>query len=194
MPPPRRSQQDRSQATRSQLVAVGRTLFAERGYAHVSADEIVAAAGLTRGALYHHYGGKEELFAAVFENLEAELTAEVVAALGAEPDRSAALRLGLGTFLDLCSRPDVVRIALTDAPAVLGWERWRAIEAAQGLGVLVDALRAAGVERDVPTLARLVLSAVIEAALLIAHHPQPEQARAEAERALTALLAGLLPG
>ncbi|EXG81195.1 TetR/AcrR family transcriptional regulator [Cryptosporangium arvum] len=193
MPPPRRSQQDRSQTTRTQLVTAGRTLFAERGYAHVSADEIVAAAGLTRGALYHHYGGKEELFAAVFENLEAEVTAEVVAALRSAPDPSAALGLGLARFLDLCARPDVVRIALTDAPAVLGWERWRAIEAAHGLGVLVDALRAAGVRHDVSTAAQLVLSAVIEAALLIAHHPDPARARAGSEQVLTALLSGLLP-
>lgn len=196
---PRRSQQDRSSSTRKLLISAGRQLFAERGYAEVSADEISAAAGLTRGALYHHYGGKEELFAAVFEDLEREVAAEIGAVLaGPQAAVSAAgPPAAIARFLDLCVRPDVIRIALTDAPAVLGWERWRKIESAHGLGLVADALQTAvdaGLVIAVPvrTLAQLVLSAVIEAALLIAHSPEPRQARAEADQALAALLNGLV--
>ncbi len=186
---PRRSQQDRSRATRAALVATARRLFAERGYQQVPAAEIVAAAGVTRGALYHHFAGKQELFRAVLEELEGEVTAEIAAAIAAAPDRPTGMVVGLGRFLDVCQRPEVARIALTDAPAVLGRRTWRAIEARHGLGVITDALQAAA--RDgllVPV--QLVLGAMIEAALLIAHAADPTAARADAEQALLALLSG----
>lgn len=190
-----RSQQDRSGATRAALVGAARELFAERGYAHVSAEEIVAVAGVTRGALYHHFAGKGELFRAVFEELEGEVTAEIAAAIAAAPDRATGMVLGLGRFLDVCQRPEVTRIALTDAPSVLGWQTWREIEARHGLGLIAQNLQAA--EREgllapapVPVLAQLVLSAVIEAALLIAHAADPKAARADAEQAVLALLSG----
>jgi AcrR family transcriptional regulator len=179
------------------LVATARALFAERGYAHVPAEEIVTAAGVTRGALYHHFADKQGLFRAVFEELEGEVTAEIAAAIAAAPDQSAAMVVGLGRFLDVCQRPAVARIALTDAPAVLGWRTWRDIEARHGLGVITRSLQAAADEGllqpvPVPVLAQLVLSAVIEAGLLIAHAKDPKAARADAERALLALLSGLL--
>src|SRR5439155_6956963 len=120
-----RTQQDRSRATRAALVATARGLFAERGYAGVSADDIVSAAGLTRGALHHHFGDKAGLFRAVFEQLEAEITAELTTALEATDDSLAGMAAGLGAFLDICQRPEVLRIGLTDAPTVLGWETWR---------------------------------------------------------------------
>ncbi len=192
---PRRSQQDRSRATRAALVATARRLFAERGYQQVPAAEIVAAAGVTRGALYHHFAGKQELFRAVLEELEGEVTAEIAAAIAAAPDRPTGMVVGLGRFLDVCQRPEVARIALTDAPAVLGRRTWRAIEARHGLGVITDALQAAArdgllVPVAVPVLAQLVLGAMIEAALLIAHAADPTAARADAEQALLALLSG----
>jgi AcrR family transcriptional regulator len=87
----------------------------------VRAEEIVAAAGVTRGALYHHFAGKQELFRVVFEELEGEVTAEIAAAIATAPDRATGMVLGLSRFLDICQRPEVARIALTDAPAVLGW-------------------------------------------------------------------------
>lgn len=194
---PRRSQQDRSRATRAALVTTARVLFAERGYAHVPAAEIVTAAGVTRGALYHHFADKQQLFRAVFEELEGEVTAEIAAAIAAAPDRSAGMVLALGRFLDVCQRPEVTRIALTDAPAVLGWRTWREIEARHGLGVITQGLQAAAregllVPASVPVLAQLVLSAVIEAALLIAHAADPEATRADAEQALLALLSGMV--
>jgi len=194
---PRRSQADRSRSTRGALAAAARALFAERGYADVPAEEIVAAAGVTRGALYHHFTDKQGLFRAVFEELEGEVTAEIATAIAAAPDQPAAMAAGLGRFLDVCLRPEVTRIALTDAPAVLGWQTWREIEAQHGLGVITRGLEAASradlpLPAPVPVLAQLVLSAVIEAALMIAHASDPPAARADAERSLLALLGGLL--
>jgi AcrR family transcriptional regulator len=194
---PRRSQQERSRATRAALVTTARRLFAERGYAQVPAAEIVTAAGVTRGALYHHFADKQQLFCAVFEELEAEVTAEIAAAITAAPDQATGMLVGLGRFLDVCQRPEVAQIALTDAPAVLGWRTWREIEARHGLGVITEGLQAAArdgllVPAPVPVLAQLVLSAVIEAALLITHAADPTAARADAEQALLALLSGMV--
>lgn len=190
----RRSQADRSRSTRSTLIATARRLFTERGYADVPADEVVRAAGLTRGALYHHYRGKQELFRDVFEQLEEEVTAEVAAA--AEAAGEHAMAASLAAFLDVCQRPDVVRIALTDAPAVLGWPLWREIEAQHGLGLVAQLLgdaHAAGILATPPTpeLTQLVFAAVIEAALLIAHADDPAATRRRCEESLLVLLSGL---
>ena len=195
MTPPRR-QQDRSAATRKALLAAARQLFTERGYAAVPAEDIVAAAGLTRGALQHHFGGKPELLRAVFEQLEAETTGQVATAIASAPDSWAAATRGLSAFLDACQDPAVIQIALTDAPAVLGWAGWRAIEADHGLGLITAGLDQAMAEgiiiaQPVTVLAHLILSALIEAALLIARAPDPRGARADAEQALLALLTGL---
>jgi AcrR family transcriptional regulator len=193
---PRRRQQDRTRATRKALIAATRPLFAERGYAAVPAEEIVAAAGLTRGALRHHFGDKKELFRAVFEQLESEITESVGAALAGTDDTWTAATRGLTAFLDACQDPEVIQIALTDAPAVLGWADWRAIEANHGLGLITAGLNQAMAEGiltpyPVDVLAHLILSAVIEAALLIAHATDRRTARADAERTLLALLTGL---
>lgn len=194
---PRRSQEDRSRTTRSALVDTAYGLFAERGYAAVALDEIVTAAGVTRGAVYHHYGDKQALFRAVFERLEVELMVEITAAVSAAPDPWAAMVAALGRFLDLCRRPDVVRIGLTDGPAVLGWQTWREIERDHALGLIIRMLEQAAAEGKVtpapiPVLAQLVLSAVMEAALTIANAEDPAAARAAAEQALLVLLSGIV--
>jgi AcrR family transcriptional regulator len=194
---PRRSQAERSRSTRAALVGTARALFAERGYADVPAEEIAVAAGVTRGAVYHHFTDKQGLFRAVFEELEAEVTAEIATAVEDASDQPAAMAAGLCRFLDVCQRPEVSRIALTDAPAVLGWQTWREIEARHGLGVITRGIEAARQDglllpAPVPLLAQLVLSAVIEAALLITHAADPQATRADAERAVLALLAGML--
>lgn len=191
-----RTQQERTRATRAALLTAGRTLFAQCGYAAVPAEEIVAAAGLTRGALQHHFGDKKELFRAVFEQVESEVPARVSAAVTGQPDSWAAATAGLTAFLDACQDPEILQIALTDAPAVLGWAEWRAIETRHGLGLIQAVLEQAMAEgvitrQPVDVLAHLVLSAVIEAALLIAHATDHDTARARAERALRALLDGL---
>src|SRR3954453_18958320 len=141
--PTRRAEQ--SEATRADLVRAARSLFGERGYAAVGTEEIVRAAGVTRGALYHHFGGKRELLEAVYRNVEGALTGEI-----ADQTRGAgataplaAMRAGTGRFLDACAEPEVQRIVLLDAPAVLGWDRWREIASAHGLGLVRARLQAA---------------------------------------------------
>jgi len=194
---PRRSQHDRSASTRAALVAAGRDLFARHGYEHVSAEQIVVAAGMSRGALYHHHRDKRDLFRAVVEHLEAEVTAELTAVVDASPDSRSAMLAALAGYLDICRRPDVARILLNDAPAVLGWQAWRDIETRHGLGLVTRLLESAVDDRPtdvaVPVLAQLVLSVVLEAALLVAHSDDPDATRARAEHALLALLSGLLP-
>lgn len=197
MNPDRRTQRQRSHNTREALLAAGRQLFTERGYSAVSANEIVAAAGLTRGALYHHYAGKHDLFRDVMERVESELADEIRAVIDAEPDLLTGALAGLRAFLDACPRPEVHQIALTDAPAVLGWSTWREIESAHGLGVIIDVLdraAAAGLIAvpRVSVLAQLIMSALIEAALLIANAEDKARAREEADSALGTLLAGVL--
>ncbi|MDT4937142.1 MAG: hypothetical protein QOG80_813 [Pseudonocardiales bacterium] len=192
MPPP--SQQDRARTTRAALISAARRLFAERGYEDVPADEIASAAGLTRGAMYHHFADKRALFEAVFEELEAEMTEQLGEILASAPPDDL-IRAALRAFLDICTRDEVVRIALTEAPAVLGWQRWREIEAQYGLGLVRAGLSTnpAVEEKSADALAHIVLSAVIEAALLIAHSPRPKAARVQAEAALTVLFDRLLP-
>lgn len=190
------SQQERSAATRAALVATGRELFARHGYDRVSAEQIVAAAGMTRGALYHHHRHKRDLFRAVVADLEAEVTAELSAMIDGAASTEAGIAAVLGGYLDLCRRPDVTRILLVDAPAVLGWQEWRAIEAENGLALVTRLLEepAPPPGVDVAVLAQLVLGVVVEAALLVAHADDPDAVRARVEPALMVLLGGLVPG
>ncbi|WP_280449377.1 TetR/AcrR family transcriptional regulator [Nocardia brasiliensis] len=196
---PRRSQEDRSRTTRAALEQAGRRLFTERGFAATSAEELVTEAGVTRGALHHHYGDKRGLFLAVLEQIEIESTAEIESAIGAvdSDDVMAAMAVGLGLFLEICQRPPMLRIALTDAPAVLGWQAWREFESRHGLGLITAQLeraRAAGLIADAPVqvLSQLVLSALSEAALIVAHAEDPDTARIEAQQSVLLLIAGLL--
>lgn len=196
---PRRSQEDRSRATRAALEQAGRRLFTERGFAGTSAELLVAEAGVTRGALHHHYGDKRGLFLAVLEQLEEESTAEVERAMRAtdSEDLMVSMAIGLNTFLEICGRPEMIRIALFDAPAVLGWQAWRELEARYGLGLITGELeraRAAGLISDVPVpvLAQLVLSAVGEAGLIVAHAEDKDAARLQAQQSLLLLVSGLL--
>ena len=188
------SQEDRRLATQTALLAAARPLFAERGFAAVSADEIVRAAGVTRGALHHHYGDKRGLFRAVFEQVEVGITQELADLVAAGGDEDLLPR-ALSAFLDICDRDEVRRIALTDAPAVLGWQTWRELEAQYGLGLLIALLSespAVDESRPAPLLAQLVLSAVVEGALLIAHSDDSAATRAQVESSLTALFGDLM--
>src|SRR5215210_3047371 len=104
---PRRTQAERSEATRAALIATARRLFAARGYAAVGTEELVRAAGVTRGALYHHFDGKADLFRAVFEQLEGEIAERLAADALARPDPWEAMLAGLEMFLDVCLEPEV---------------------------------------------------------------------------------------
>lgn len=195
-PMPRRTQAQRRDETRAALLAAGRRLFAEVGYDDVAAEQIVSEAGVTRGALYHHFeGGKAGLFEAVFVEIEAELVAQFP--LGdLDSDPLATLRAGIGTFLDLSLSSGVQRVTLIDGPAVLGWSRWQEIEAEHGLGLIqagLDAAVAAGQLRPLPTadLANALLGALIESALAVARAKDVKAARKRAEQVLLALLDGL---
>ncbi|MEV0686673.1 TetR/AcrR family transcriptional regulator [Nocardia sp. NPDC050378] len=195
----RRSQEDRSRTTRAALEQAGRDLFAERGFAGTSAEQLVAAAGVTRGALHHHYGDKRGLFLAVLEQVETEATAEIASAIDAvDPgDVVAGMTAGLACFLDICGRPEMVRIVLMDAPTVLGWPDFREFESRHGLGLITAELQRAvdsGIVPavPVPVLAQLLLSAITEASLIVAHAEDPDRARAETQQSLLLLITGLL--
>jgi AcrR family transcriptional regulator len=166
-------------------MAAARKLFTERGYENVGTEEIVRAAGVTRGALYHQFGDKASLLRAVYERIEAESTERVArVVLGSELHSPLdAMKAGVEAFLDECAEPELRQIALHDAPAVLGWERWREIEAS------VSAAIEAGEIRNLPVkpLAHMLMGALDEAAMLLARDERP-QSRAEVTEVLVALL------
>jgi AcrR family transcriptional regulator len=194
----RRTQAERTEATRNALIAAARPLFAERGYAGVGTEEIVRTAGVTRGALYHHFDGKSELFEAVYEQVERGL-AERIAAGALEANAASpleAMRAGVEMFLAASTEPEAQRIVLLDGPSVLGWDRWREIAAEHGLGLIEATLQAAieaGAIKPQPVrpLAHVLMGALDEAAMLVARAEDPERMRAEVAGTLGALLDGL---
>lgn len=188
--------EEQAVATRTELLRVARELFAARGYADVGTEEIVRAANVTRGALYHHFSDKRDLFRAVHAQLADDLLASIVAQTAGSADAYEALTRGMHAFLDICEDPAVIRISHLDAPAVLGWAEWREIDAHHWLGVLTMALQEsmdAGLlaRRDVQPLAHMLMGAMVEASMMIANAADPAAARAEVEGPLLALLAGL---
>ncbi|HEY5977162.1 MAG TPA: TetR/AcrR family transcriptional regulator [Solirubrobacterales bacterium] len=194
----RRSQAERSESTRGALVAAARSLFAERGYAGVGTEEIVRTAGVTRGALYHHFKDKRELFEAVYVQIEVELTEQIAASAlsGGAESPIAAMQLAVDQFLRACTEPEVQQIALLDGPSVLGWDRWREIGAEHGLGLVEASLQGAIdvgeiEEQPVRPLAHVLLGALDEAAMLVSRSEDPESARVEVGKTLGALLGAL---
>jgi AcrR family transcriptional regulator len=188
----RRTQAERRAQTRAALIAAGRTLFTEHGFAGAGREEIVERAGLTRGALYHHFASKEELFAAVYEEVERDLTEAVVVAAMGTSDAVEGLRLGAFAFLDAAATPEVRRIVLLDGPAVLSPEVQHEIAQRYGLGLVLEALRgadAAGrlVVGPVDLLAPVLLAALHEAATEIADGADPDGMRQVVESLLEAI-------
>jgi AcrR family transcriptional regulator len=197
----KRTQAERSEATRAALIGAARELFAARGYAGVGTEEIVRAAGVTRGALYHHFDGKQELFAAVYEAIEVELAERIangaLAASASSPLE--AMRAGAEMFLAACTEPDVQRIVLLDGPSVLGWDRWREIAAEHGLGLIEATLQAAVDAGSIPAqpvrpLAHVLMGALDEAAMLVARAEEPERMRTEVGHTLDSLIGALSVG
>jgi AcrR family transcriptional regulator len=184
------------EATRARLLDAARRLFAAKGYAAVGTEEVVRAAGVTRGALYHQFSGKEDLFAAVLEDVETRLVDEAAGRMQGATDPLEALRAGMRGWLAVCERPEAQRIVLLDAPAVLGWERWRKVGEAHGLGVTMaglEAAMAAGViaRQPVRALAHVLVAALNEAALYIARAEDQSAARGEMAEVLDRLVDGL---
>lgn len=164
---------DRGTATRQRIIAVATRLFTEPGYEGTSIETVLRETGLSRGALYHHFASKDELFVAVLEAVEAEIAEATVKGSRGSATPAAALRAGCGTFLELAQTPKVRQILLLDAPAVIGWQKWRELDARYGFGLLRAALEraaAAGQLRKelVEPFAHMLLAALLEVALLIA--------------------------
>ena len=194
-----RTQSERSAATQNALITAARALWGERGYADVGTPEIAAAAGVTRGAMYHQYPDKAALFRAVIETVETEvmqrLSASVTAAQPGSP--AAALRIAADAWLGIATEPEVRRLVLIDAPAVLGWAAFRELGQRYGLGMteqlLMSAIEAGELRpQPVRPLAAVLLGAVDEGALLIAEAADPTAARAEVSDVVAGLLDGLL--
>lgn len=191
----RRTQADRSARTRSALVAAARELFAEQGFASTSRDAIAARAGVTRGALYHHFDSKNALAAAVMGQLQTELVGRVVSAARDGHDVRDQLRRGCRAYMDTCADPTVARI-LVDAPAVLGVAACRALDAESCLPLLEDAFaRAQDEGMEVPgdpgVAATLLLGFLNEAASIIAAAPFNRARREAVTRTVDAFLSKL---
>jgi AcrR family transcriptional regulator len=189
---------EQSEATRRALLKVARRLFARNGYAATPIEEIVTRARVTRGALYHHFDGKQELFREVFEEMEAELSQKIMEAAGAEQRAELHLELGSQAMLDACLDPAVQQIVLLDAPSVLGWETWHEIEERHGLGLmrmsLETAMDAGYIERQpAGPLSQVLLGALIEAGLAIARADDVAAARKEIGASVARLIDGLKP-
>jgi len=195
----RRTQEERSAATRDALKAAARRLWAERGFAEVGTPEIAREAGVTRGAMYHQFTDKTALFLAVLEDVEQrvvdELTAAVVGARVTTP--AAALRVALDSWLTVCVDPEVRQVVLLDGPSVLGWARFRELTqrytlgmTEQLLGAAVEAGQLAG--QPLRPLAHVLIGALDEGAMVIAEASDRDRARAEVREVLMRLLDGLL--
>jgi AcrR family transcriptional regulator len=187
---------EQADATRAALSAAARQLFTERGYAATSTTEIVERAGVTRGALYHHFAAKDELFRAVFEQLEDEVTKHVAEQALTSPDPLEQLRRGTRAYLEACIDPAVQRVVLLEGPSVLGWETWQEIEQRYGYGLVlagVEAVIGAGLisAQPVEPLAHVLFGALTEAGMVVARAAEPRRARAEMEAAMDRLLDGL---
>jgi AcrR family transcriptional regulator len=194
----KRTQAERSATTREALMSAARSLFGARGFSEVGTAEVVSAAGVTRGALYHHFADKTELFAAVFESVEAETSERIVAAVtsAGSSDPITAMQLGTAAFLDVCTEPEMARIMLLDAPAVLGSQRWSDISYEHNMGLL-QALIAHGIEvgrippQPVAPLAHVLMGGLRDGALYLATARDTAAARAEIGEVMSRLIARL---
>jgi AcrR family transcriptional regulator len=192
---PKRTSADAGQ-TRMQLMQAGRQLFGSAGFALTKATEIAQLAGVTRGALLHHFVDKEGLFAAVLEAVEEEVATQVVLAASAGSDPLDQLELAFGAFLAECMKPDITQIMLIDGPSVLGWETWHQIDARYGYQPVLDTVRAAVAEGqlapdDPESLSYLLLGALVEAGTIIGQSDDGEATRARMSKSLIRLIEGL---
>lgn len=195
----RRTQADRTANTRAALIRAGRKLFAEHGFAGVGTEAIVREASVSRGALYHHYADKTDLFEAVLADIEAEVCEQVATAALADEnaDFVEIMIRAFGVWLDACERPEVRRIVLVDGTSVLGWERWREICQQYMLGLIEGVLAqgmAAGTLQPLPSrpLAHLLLAVADEAALYVATAGDGQHARDEIVRIVRPMLGSLI--
>jgi AcrR family transcriptional regulator len=192
------TQAERTEATRGRLIATARRLFAERGFAATSTEEILGEAGVSRGALYHHFPSKTDLFRATFEAVEDDLTAQVLAAAAGsgETDPMRILELGFAAFLDQCVNPEVQRIVMLDGPNVLGWDTWHELDERYAFGTLKTVLTVAAQlgrieEAAVDPLANLLLGAIMQAGMVVARADDPEAAKRAMAESFALLVSSL---
>jgi AcrR family transcriptional regulator len=194
----RRTQGERTAQTRAALIDAARRLFGAYGFAEVGTERVASAAGMTRGALYHQFTDKTDLFAAVLDQVEAEIALRVINAVADfDPaDTAGMLLAGAGAWLDASSEPALQRIVLLDGPSVLGWDRWREICLRHTVG-LIAALLQDGIDRGslpgqpVQALTHVLVGAVDEAALYIAQASDRPAARADMDLVLRRLTRAL---
>jgi AcrR family transcriptional regulator len=185
-------------ATRQALVTAARRHFGSVGFAATSLDDVVADAGVTKGALYHHFKNKEDLFLAVYEELEAELTGVSSDAVVGANDAIELLQRAFGAFLDLALTPEIQRISLIDAPSVLGAAQKHEVDTRYSLAgvqmtVQLGIDTGVIVAHDAATLAQLLIAACGQAAVMIATAGDHAAARRQIGEALDGLNAGLRP-
>jgi AcrR family transcriptional regulator len=193
--PGKRAAQGR--ATRGQLIEVATGLFAEHGYEGTSIEAVLTAAGVSRGALYHHFAGKEALFTAVIEALSERITEQLREVISGCADPVDAVRTGALSWIDLAGDPVIQRIMLVDAPSVLGWEQWRAMDEGRTVGAMRAMLQAVSDTGRLPAelidpFAHMILAALDEAAMIIARASDSRVAVAEGRQAVEEFLARLL--
>jgi len=184
-------------ATRGQLIKVATGLFAEHGYEGTSIEAVLTAAGVSRGALYHHFTGKEALFTAVLEAVSERITVQLTEVISGCTNPVDAVRTGALGWIDLAGDPVIQRIMLVDAPSVLGWEQWRAMDEGRTVGAMRDMLQAVSDTGRLPgelvdPFAHMILAALDEAAMVVAHSSDPRVAVAEGRQAVDEFLARLL--
>src|SRR5215472_10369520 len=188
---------ERGQATRAHIVDVAMRLFATHGYDGTSIEAVLAESGVSRGSLYHHFAGKDALFLAVLEAVGARLAEQTTLALADARDPVEILRIGSLQWIRQAGDPIVQRIMLIDAPAVLGWQRWRELDEQSTLGFIRSAIAYAADagsvdQRHVDVFAHIVLAAANEIAMMIALASDSAAAADKAESALAEFLDRLL--
>ena len=184
-------------ATRGQLIEVATRLFAEHGYEGTSIEAVLSAAGVSRGALYHHFPGKEALFEAVVVAVSDQVTADLAAAVSGRTDPLDAMRTAALAWIGLAADPVIQRVLLVDAPSVLGWERWRDMDGGRTLGILRAMLQAVSDTGRLPSalvnpFSHMILAALDEIVLVVARADDPVAAVAEGRMAVEAFLDRLL--
>jgi AcrR family transcriptional regulator len=192
------TQAERTEATRGKLIATGRALFAKNGFAATSTEDILGASGVSRGAMYHHFSSKTELFQAVFEAVEDDLTNDILvtATASGETDPMRILEAGFDAFLDQCRNPEVQRIVMLEGPTVLGWDTWHELDERYAFGtikfVLASAAESGRIEPDaVDPLSHLLLGAIMQAGMVVARADDPVAAKSAMVASWAQLLSSL---
>lgn len=190
------SRATRAEGTRTALLHHARQVFTQKGFADASTDEMVQRAKVTKGALYHHFANKQDLYQAVIEDMESELVTRLEAAAAACSDRQSRLKTMCHAYLDACLDPNLARVLVIEAPVVLGWKTWCEIAQTNEVAALARCLAASRITgfingEPLETVAQVLLGALNTGARVIATAPDPQAARLEVEETIERLLAGL---